>query len=190
MKTKSNRRLLSLLLLSFTLAVSHFSAAATEPPQMGAVAPDFTLKTMDAKSVKLSDETVRQPVVLVVLRGWPGYQCPLCTRQVHEFVAHADAFAGKARVIMVYPGPAKDLQAHAEQFIKDKQWPKDFIFVTDPDFAFTKSYGLRWEAPGETSYPSTFVIDTKGLVRFIKISKGHGDRATVAAALEALEKLK
>jgi thioredoxin-dependent peroxiredoxin len=53
----------------------------------------------------------------------------------------------------------------------------------------TKSYGLRWETPGETSYPSTFVLDSKGMVRFVKISKSHGDRATVVKILAALAKL-
>jgi len=90
---------------------------------------------------------------------------------------------------MVYPGPATDLQEHAEDFLKDKQWPKDFLFVTDPDYTFTKGYGLRWEAAGETAYPSTFVIDSKGIVRFAKISKSHGGRATPAEILAALAKL-
>ena len=190
MKAKLNFGFLSCLFLSLTLAVGLMSVSAGEPPQAGAAAPDFTLGTMDAKSVTLSTETAKQPVVLVVLRGWPGYQCPLCTRQVHEFVAHAGAFAGKARVIMVYPGPAQDLSAHAEQFLKDKQWPQDFIFLTDPDYAFTKSFGLRWDAPGETAYPSTFVIDTKGVVQFAKISKSHGGRSTAAETLAALAKVK
>ena len=189
MKTKSCHRLISCLLFSLTLAVSPGPAAAAEPPQLGAIAPDFSLKTLDAKSVKLSTETAKQPVVLIVLRGWPGYQCPLCTRQVHEFVAQADAFAGKARVIMVYPGPATDLQSHAKEFLGDRQWPKSFLFVTDPDFAFTQSYGLRWDAPNETAYPSTFVIDRKGVVQFAKVSKSHGDRATAPEALDAVAKL-
>jgi peroxiredoxin len=186
MKTKLNSPCPLLLSLLLIMACS---AVAAEPPTTGQAAPDFTLKTMDAKTVTLSTETAKFPVVLVVLRGWPGYQCPLCTRQVHEFVAQAESFAGKSRVIMVYPGPADELKAHAEQFLKDKQWPAEFRFVIDPDYAFTKSYGLRWEAPGETSYPSAFVIDKKGIVRFAKTSKTHGGRATVVEIQAALKKL-
>ena len=77
-----------------------FACAAAEPAKVGDTAPDFTLNTLDGKAVKLSAENAREPVVLVMLRGWPGYQCPLCTRQVHDFVANADSFAGKARVMM------------------------------------------------------------------------------------------
>ncbi|MDR3456264.1 MAG: peroxiredoxin family protein [Verrucomicrobiae bacterium] len=188
MTFKSNPRFLSGLALSLAITAATFTLHAAAPPQMGAPAPDFTLKTMDTKSVTLSAETAKLPVVLIVLRGWPGYQCPLCTKQVHEFVRQADAFAGKARVIMVYPGPAENLQAHANEFLKDKSWPNDFLFVTDPDYVFTKSYGLRWEAPGETSYPSTFLIDKKGRVQFVKISKNHGGRSTPAEILAVLAK--
>jgi peroxiredoxin len=189
MKSMPFLRLLSLLFFSLTLVVNPFSAFAVEPPRPGATAPDFSLKTLDARSVKLSAETAGQPVVLVVLRGWPGYQCPLCTRQVHEFVARANEFAGKARVIMVYPGPAKELQAHAKEFLVDSQWPNAFLFVTDPDFVFTQSYGLRWDAPSETAYPSTFVIDRKGVVQFVQVSKSHGDRVSANDALAAVAKL-
>lgn len=60
------------------------------------------------------------------------------------------------------------------------------MLVTDPDYIFTNSWGLRWDAPRETAYPSTFVIDRKGVVRFTKISKTHGDRANPADILKAV----
>ena len=58
------------------------------PPSVGSVAPDFTLNTLDDQSVRLDDLTAKGKVVLVVLRGWPGYQCPFCSRQAHDFVNH------------------------------------------------------------------------------------------------------
>lgn len=180
---KSTLCLLSALFLTF-------ACTAAEPMKVGDTAPDFTLNTLDGKVVKLSEENAKQPVVLIMLRGWPGYQCPLCTKQVHEFVAHAEDFAGKARVIMVYPGRATNLTAHAEAFLKNEQWPKDFLFVTDPDFVFTKNYGLRWEGPGETAYPSTFLIDAQGKIQFAKVSKTHGGRANAAEVAKAVMELK
>jgi len=190
MKINSSPRIMSGLLLLLALAAGPITVLAVEPLQTGVAAPDFTLNTLGATAVKLSAETAKQPVVLVVLRGWPGYQCPLCTKQVHDFVIEAKAFAGKARVIMIYPGPAENLQAHAEEFLKDKHWPADYLFVTDPDYSVIKAYGLRWDAPGETAYPSTFVIDSKGVTQFAKTSKSHGGRAATAEVIAALEKLK
>ncbi|HZF02432.1 MAG TPA: peroxiredoxin-like family protein [Methylomirabilota bacterium] len=161
---------------------------AANPPQVGDKAPDFTLKTLDDQTVHLSDVTARSKVVLVELRGWPGYDCPFCTKQVHDYVSHADKLkAAGVHVLMVYPGPADDLKAHATGFLQDKNWPKDFLFVLDPDYSFTKSYGLRWDANNETAYPSTFIIDTENKVQFAHVAKGHDDRVSSAAVLKALQ---
>lgn len=184
MKTKLFSLLASVLVISTTIT------AAAEAPKVGDAAPGFTLSTLDGKAVVLKDLTKEQPVVLVVLRGWPGYQCPICTRQVHDFVQRSGDFAGKARVVMVYPGPADNLKAHAEEFLSDGQWPKEFLFVTDPDYVFTEAYGLRWDAKRETAYPSTFITDTKGTIRFAKVSKSHGGRSSAAEVIEALDGLK
>ena len=188
---QSAGRLVSAFALTGLLTINSFAAEPPKAPPVGEKAPEFSLKTLDDKTVKLDSLTAEQPVVLIMLRGWPGYQCPICTAQVRAFSKSADEFAAqKAKVVMVYPGPAEGLKAHADDFLKDKTWPKDFIFLIDPDYSFTKSYGLRWDAPRETAYPSTFVIDRAGKVRFEKVSTTHGDRADVATVLKALEGLK
>lgn len=174
-----------------SLAFFFTALLAGAAPQVGESAPNFTLKTLDDRPVELALLAAKKPVVLVVLRGWPGYQCPICTRQVHDFVAHAKSFAASgAQVLMVYPGPAADLKAHAQEFLQDKDWPADFVYVIDPDYSFTNSYGLRWDAPKETAYPSTFVIDRENHVRYAHVSKTHGDRVAADYVLDALGKLK
>jgi peroxiredoxin Q/BCP len=179
--------LASVVSLSVSLLLSH----AASPPAVGDTAPDFTLKTLDNKPIHLKQLTAESPTVLVVLRGWPGYQCPLCTRQVNDFVSHASELdAAGARVLMVYPGPAAELNAHAQEFLQNKNWPKSFLFVVDPDYTFTKTYGLRWDAKSETAYPSTFIVDKEKKVRFAHISKQHGDRVGALATLKALGQVK
>ena len=151
----------------------------------------FTLNTLEDKPVDLKQLTAKKPVVLVVLRGWPGYQCPICTRQVQGFTRKAADFAAHgAQVVMVYPGPADDLTAHAREFLQNKEWPKDFLFVIDPDYTFTNAYGLRWDAKNETAYPSTFIIAAGNKVRFAHVSKQHGDRVDSTEALKALMDVK
>lgn len=171
----------AVLSLAFTTCV-----VAATPPKVGDKAPDFMLQTLEDKAVKLSELTAKGKVVLVVLRGWPGYQCPLCTRQVRDFTGAAADFAkAGARVLMVYPGPSGQLKLKAQEFLGNAEWPKEFIFVTDPDFTMVNAYGLRWDAKSETAYPSTFVLDRKGMVQFAKISKSHGDRAQAAEVVKA-----
>ena len=176
----------ALALLACALPLSLLAAA---PPKVGDKAPDFALKQLDDQTVRLSKLTATGKVVLIVLRGWPGYQCPLCTRQVQDYLAAASDFAeAKTRVVMVYPGPTDELQAHAKEFLGNKQWPKDFFYVTDPDYVMVNAYGLRWDAPNETAYPSTFLLDKNGVLRFAKISHSHGDRTKAADMLEELKR--
>jgi peroxiredoxin len=81
------------------------------------------------------------------------------------------------------------LNDRAKEFIGDKSVPDNFHIVTDPDYKFTNAYHLRWEKPRETAYPSTFVIDAEGKIRFAKISQSHGDRAKAKDVLAELKKL-
>jgi peroxiredoxin Q/BCP len=171
------------ILLLATLAASMMAA----PPAVGEKAPDFALKNLDGKTVKLSDKTAKGQVVLIVLRGFPGYQCPLCNRQVKEFSSKASEFAGK-NVILVYPGPGEMLKEKATEFVMDKNLPANIELVLDPDYTFTNQYGLRWDAKQETAYPSTFLIDSKGMVFFSKVSKTHGGRTSVEEVVMELKK--
>ena len=162
-------------------------SAAT--PMVGKKAPDFTLSTPAGKTVRLSEATAKGNVVLVVLRGYPGYQCPYCNRQVQDFILKSQDLARMgAHVIMVYPGPSQDLGAKAGEFLADKKLPDNFDLVLDPGYEFTNMYGLRWNEENETAYPSTFLIDNHGVVFFSKIAKEHGGRTTSAEILDSLPK--
>lgn len=159
-----------------------------EAPAVGAKAPDFTLSTPTGKTVQMSKELHGHNLVLVVLRGFPGYQCPFCVKQVHDFVDHAADFAAKnIRVLLVYPGPPADLDQHAKEFLaKQSDLPSNIVLVTDPDYAMTNAYGLRWDAPHETAYPSTFLLDKNQTVLFEKVSHSHGDRLSAQHTLDHL----
>lgn len=170
------------------LALAMMLPYTSATPKVGDLAPDFNVKTLDHQAVQLSSLVKTGPVVLVVLRGWPGYQCPFCTKQVGELIMKSKEFsARKATVVMVYPGPERGLEKYASDFVAGKSVPREFRFTTDPGFGLVSSYGLRWDAPNETAYPSTFVIGKDGKVRFAKVSHSHGDRASAASILEALD---
>ena len=185
------RLLLSLLLPFLLVANSGPLNTASTPPAVGDKAPDFTLSTLQGRRVRLSEVSAKALVVLVVLRGYPGYQCPLCNQQAHDFLKNAQGFAdAKVRVVLVYPGPPDNLGTRATEFVSDKKLPENFDLLLDPGYEFTNLYGLRWDAPNETAYPSTFLIDQKGTVFFSKISKTHGGRTKAAELLEVLMKRK
>lgn len=176
-----------LLALSLLIAATAYALAAV--PAVGSKAPDFTLSTPEGVAVSLHELTAKGPVVLVVLRGYPGYQCPYCQRQAHDFMENSGKFAQDgAQVLLVYPGPPAGLGQRAKEFMGKQTLPANFRLVIDPDYAFTNQYGLRWDAPHETAYPSTFLIDRKGVIVFSKTSHNHGDRTAAAEILAQLER--
>lgn len=109
-------------LASINLFVGTSEAMESTIPKVGDQAPSFALHTLDDKPVDLDSIGRDKKVILVVLRGWPGYQCPFCTTQVYEYVGHAADFAaGNFQIVMVYPGPADQLRQHAADFLQDKR---------------------------------------------------------------------
>lgn len=89
-------------------------------------------------------------------------------------------------MLLIYPGPAKELDQRAQEFLKGTTLPALFTLLLDPDDEFTNAYGLRWNTPRETAYPSTFVIDTASKVHYAKVSRTHGGRAEVTEVLKSL----
>jgi peroxiredoxin len=180
----------AVVLAALALSSLGSAAVAADPPKVGEKAPDFTLAQIDGKTLTLSAELASGAVVLIVGRGWVGYQCPFCNRQFGDFLKAAPEIeAAGARVVWVYPGPTEEIQKRAEEFAAGKAFPRNFRFALDPNYTFTTRYDLRWNAPQETAYPSTFVIDRGGVVRYALISKTHGGRSTVADVLVEIRKL-
>lgn len=171
----------------YALAQGTTGNAAEKPLAVGDIASDFTLNAADGEKTQLSRLQKKGPVVLIVLRGFPGYQCPVCNAQVGQFLASAKKLqALNANVVLVYPGPAAGLKQHAQEFIRGKTLPENVYLLLDPDFDFTNAYHLRWDAKNETAYPSTFVIDGDGKIHFAKVSTTHGGRASVEEVLKAI----
>ncbi len=169
-------------------ALSLSSLLAAQTPVVGTQAPDFSLFEPTGAPVQLSKQDTTPAMVLIFLRGYPGYQCPYCQKQVHEFVELAKAFEAKhARILLVYPGPPAELDQRAREFLaKEANLPSNVVLVTDPDYKVTNLYGLRWDAPHETAYPSTFILGQRRTIIFEKISHSHGDRLSAQDALAHL----
>jgi peroxiredoxin Q/BCP len=181
-----------LAILGSTCGLARHSVAADAFPKVGDVAENFELTSVTEDKVTLKDRLANGPVVLVVLRGYPGYQCPACHQQVAELIRSAEALRKSgAQVLLVYPGASEGLSVRAREFLGKGEIPKEFTLLPDPDYKFTNAYGLRWNAPQETAYPATFVLEKEtGKIAFAQVSKQHGGRAKTADVLKALGKLK
>jgi hypothetical protein len=61
--------------------------------------------------------------------------------------------------------------------------------VIDPDLTAVKAFGVRWNAPDQHAYPSTFVVDAKNTIQFAHVGASAGDRPPAARVLEAVRRL-
>jgi peroxiredoxin len=179
----SLRRLLSLPALVLALTISALAAT----PGVADHAPDFTLATPGGTTLQLSSLTAQGRVVLILLRGYPGYQCPYSLQQFNDFQQSAAQFAALGtQVLFIYPGPSPNLASEATNFAPASSLANNIHLVIDPDFSVTNLYSLRWDAPNETAYPSTFIIEKDGSIYSAQIGKSHGDHPTAADILAAL----
>ena len=182
---------LCIVLLLANFAYAEGQRDTGKPLPVGEKAIDFDLPVIGEDTfLQLEDEYAKGPVVVIVLRGYPGYQCPLCSRQVGDLINRARALKAAAkRVILVYPGEGSELERHAERFMGSRSVPEPLILVRDPGMKMVSSWGLRWNAPRETAYPATYIIKGNGRVAWSKVSKSHAGRSTVEEILRELRKL-
>jgi len=149
------RRLAGAGLLLGVFALAGSAAACTSPetaPQLDKQAPDFTLDTMGGEEITLS-ELRGTPVVL---NFWAIY-CPACRVELVDFEELAEQ-NGDMAVIVVNTG---DSRSRVEQFFGD--YELHFTVALDEDRQVSSGeYNVRY-------LPTTFFIDRKGIIRYIKI---------------------
>ncbi len=166
-----------------------------KPLAVGEKAPDFELQIQGHDDyLTLSELAAEGPVVVVILRGYPGYQCAICNRQVGSMINRAGALsralgAAANRVVLVYPGNEDGLQRHAKAFMGARRLPEPLVLVRDPGMEMVKSWNLRWSGPRETAYPATYLIGPGRRVKWAKVSDSHAGRASVEEILQAIRKL-
>lgn len=160
---KLNKYLLGIVLLIIAGGLYFYMGqkAANEPKnaektsegvQIGNRAPDFTLKTLDGRMVKLSDFRGKK----VILNFWATW-CPPCKAEVPEFEKFYQEQQNDSIEIL-----AVDITAQE----KSKEGVTDFI----------KSYGITYPVVLDeagvvadtyriSAIPTTFIVDAQGTVR-------------------------
>ena len=132
-------------------------------------APDWQLKDLDGKSVKLSDFKGK----VVILNFWATW-CPPCRKEIPTFVSLQRQYADKGLVIVGVsldekgPGVVKPFVA--------KMGINYPVVMGDPKTA--ADYG------GIAVVPTTFVIDRSGKVA--AEHEGDADRATFEGEIKPL----
>ena len=128
--------------------------------EIGAKAPDFTLRDKNGSPVSLSDFQGRK----VVLYFYTKDNTPGCTREAVAFALHHNAFAEQNVVVI---GISKDSVASHLKFAQKYDLP--FILLSDPELQAIQAYGVWQEKKlyGKVSMGvarSTYLINEEGII--------------------------
>lgn len=119
--------------------------------QIGNAAPVFTLKTLDGRSIKLSDFRGQK----VLLNFWATW-CPPCKAEVPEFERfYQEHHKENIEILAVDIFAQEKGKEVVENFIKD--YSMTYPVVLDESGSVANTYRV-------SAIPTTYVIDTKGII--------------------------
>ncbi|MCE5198983.1 MAG: TlpA disulfide reductase family protein [Armatimonadota bacterium] len=147
------RRALTLAIVVASVGVLAVATFANLSPK--AKAPNFTLPTLEGKSLTLSDHTKGSPRA-VVLDIWATW-CPPCRAEIPYLVDLYNGYKDKGLVMI---GVAIDQEkADVKEFAKQQKI--SYTLALDPG---AETIGSKYKVTG---IPATYVIDKKGVVRYV-----------------------
>ena len=128
--------------------------------EVGAQAPDFTLRDAQGNAVSLKDYRGTK----VVLYFYPRDNTPGCTREACAFREANEQFQAQNAVVL---GVSRDSEASHQKFAEKYNLP--FTLLSDPEHTVLEAYGAWGEKKnyGKVSMGtirSTVVIDENGVV--------------------------
>jgi peroxiredoxin Q/BCP len=127
-----------------------------DDPQVGAAAPDFTLKDADGNEWRLADQRGK----VVVLLFYPGDETPICTRQMCSVRDRWEDYSATGAEVV---GLSTDSVASHQKFAEHHELPLHLL--SDAGASVANLYGARSLIPGKVAR-SVFVIDANGVIRY------------------------
>lgn len=194
------------LLDGFAAAAQRLDAVdfAARAPKVGDEAPDFALPDQHGDEVWLSALLRGGPVVLIFYRGeW----CPYCNLQLRTLQSNLAQLAEhRAQLVGISP------QTPDHSLSMAKKNDLEFVVLSDVGAQVIDRYGLRYEVDDETRVlfesvgndldehngaghwvlpaAAAFVIDRRGIVRYVNVRGDWRERAEPADVLTVLSQLR
>ena len=125
--------------------------ANDERPEEGHLAPDFSLKTLDGKTVRLSELRGKKAVLINFWATW----CPPCRLEMPTMQKIYTEYKGKGFEIL-----AINIEPDAQEEIRDfiKELRLTFPVLLDSNMKVTRKYRL-------IGLPVSMLIDRQGIIR-------------------------
>jgi peroxiredoxin (alkyl hydroperoxide reductase subunit C) len=157
------------------------SRSETSTLQVGDIAPDFTLRTGKREEWRLVDRRDQKNVVLAFV---PFAFSRVCSAQIPSYEAELERFNDyDTEVVSISTDSHYALNAWAKAMGTTIPNLADFY----PQGHVADLYGVR--TPGGYAERAVFLIDKKGVIRYIEVMNSTGDMPDNEALFEALRKL-
>ena len=153
MKKMLNIVLVMVIALTFTFTACQSEQDSAQAPQVGKLAPEFTLPDLDGKSISLGELRGR-PVILNFWASWCGpcvFEMPFM-QEIHE------AWSDKSLVLLAIN--IGESPSQVQKFMEEKQL--SFPVLLDIDGQVGGQYSIR-------AIPTTVFIDKDGIIQLMRI---------------------
>lgn len=144
------------------------SGAAGTGIVVGSKAPDFTLRDIDGREVKLSDYRGK-----VVILNFFGVWCGWCQKEMPGFVNVYNQYKGKDVVLLVVD--VYDTKDKLEKYLKENN------FDIKPAMDAREKVVRKYDVSG---FPSTFILDGDGVIK--AVHRQYMDENTLISYLKPL----
>ena len=144
---------------------------ALMPTANSPVAPDFTLSTLDNKTVKLSDADKKGPVLIDFWASW----CVPCKMEMPQLGAVYSKY--KTRGVQIYGIDANDSRAQMQRFFRNGS--PGYPMLPDQSGVVATSYNI-------SGIPAMFLIDTNGRVRSLLVGFDPNTQSDLPSSLDRL----
>ncbi len=155
--------------------------AAAAALNKGAKAPDFKLKTIDGKTISLSqirkDPNKKGAYRVVLLDFWKT-TCPPCLSELPNYQKLSKKYAGKGVAIVgvaLDPGGISDVKPFVQQ------QKLTYTQLVDPSGTVAAQYGIRYT-------PTTYIIDKKGVIQAVHVGYIPGIEQSMEQEIRSLLK--
>lgn len=153
-------------------------------PEVGQLAPDFSVVDKDGSPVTLEALRRRGPVVLIFYRG---HWCPFCRRQLGRLQANLGLIRQRGAVLAALSIDRPELSRRLAD-----ELGLEFLLLANPDSSVVDAYGIRNRLLGVRSgvpHPAVFLVDRGGVIRFREVRHNYRRRVSTSRILRELDKL-
>lgn len=154
---------------------------------IGSKFPFLRFINSNGEVINIEELSAKKNILLVVLRGFAGSVCLVCSSQTIALSNSVDEFSKRnTEIILVYPGEAESIPHFVSSVQNlESEFSLPFPIVLDADLSLVTKFKIN----GSLAKPSTLLIDKDGIIRYAYVGKHPGDRPTIPSLLDIIDKL-